>query len=146
MDDGASDSSLSCVLTVPSGFDNCQRAAAVKCAEKAGFSVAQVISEEAAALLAHGVGQEVDVAEEEEEEAKIVVVYRAGGRSVTCSVVRVQGGFFSTLATKEVLGVGGEVLKNHMANFLANEFKRLAMENHTHLMTYVNINNLFYCL
>jgi molecular chaperone DnaK (HSP70) len=53
----SSGDSMKAVLSVPLSFTVEQRKAVWKAAEKTGFSVIQVISEPAAALLAYGIGQ-----------------------------------------------------------------------------------------
>ncbi len=114
------------MLTVPTSFCPRRRSAAARCAEDAGFRVAQVVSEPAAALLAHGLGSgHSDGA----GDGRHAVVYRAGGRSVSCAVVELLGqGIVRVVGSAQSMRVGGERVTERLADFLANEFQRSARQ------------------
>ena len=88
---------------------------------KSRFS-SQVISECAAACLTYSLGQ-LDT-----NESFNCLIYRCGGTSLDCSVVRVNSGMFSVLASHHER-IGGDKLTEVLAKFLAEEFKRFVNEN-----------------
>ena len=105
-------------LTIPHHFDEAQAAKFATFAEEVGFEVVQVISEEAAACVAYGL-------ERDKAEDVNVVVFRAGGRSVTCSVVEIVAGCVHVKgAFTDVSLGGGDRITQIVADFLAEEFMR----------------------
>lgn len=109
--------STSTVITVPLEFSLEQRELVAKCASKAGFKVAQVISEPAAALMAYGVGQNDPMASYK------CLVFRCGGTSLTCSLVSVNGGMISVMKSV-TKSIGGDSITDMLVEQLAAEFKR----------------------
>lgn len=112
---------MSAVVTVPLSFDREAREIVSECAEEAGFTVVQVISEPAAACMAYGLGQL------DPDERYRCLVYRAGGISVTATVVLIHSGFVSVLGSVERPALGGEKVTGIVKEQLASEFRRYAM-------------------
>ena len=105
------------VITVPLSFTPEQRKQVKNYATLGGLHVSQVISEPAAALLAYGISQN------DQTESNLVLVFKCGGASLTCTVMQTSGGMYSVLGsvTKDV---GGDLVTNILIEMLAAEFKR----------------------
>ncbi|XP_045568399.1 LOW QUALITY PROTEIN: heat shock 70 kDa protein 14 [Salmo salar] len=106
------------VITVPFEFAHAQKAALRASAEAAGFRVLRLIHEPAAALLAHGIGQDCPSGKSH------VLVYKLGGTSLSVTVLQVNGGMFRVLNTQTDHSIGGESFTSALAGHLAAEFKR----------------------
>jgi len=115
-------SESNCVLTVPLSYTQEQRTIIKNTALKAGFKVVQVISEPVAACLAHGLGQL------EPSERYHCLVFRAGGISMSVSLVLVAGGCYTVLENKDV-NIGGEQVTDVLVQYLAHEFKQKYKED-----------------
>lgn len=111
-----------CVVTVPREYTEDQRSLIKAAANKAGFKVAQVISEAAAACLAYGLGQE------DPGERYHCLVFRCGGISTTLSVVLVSGGSFTILASEDI-SLGGDQATDVLVQYLGAEFKQKFKED-----------------
>lgn len=109
----------SVVLTVPTDFNESQRAELVKIAASADLKVLQYINEPSSALLAH-----LSVDENRFLQDKIYVVADFGGIRSDASVISVRGGVFTILATAHQPGLGGEKLDDALAEFFAKEFEK----------------------
>jgi len=103
------------VVTVPLDYTEEERAVVRQGATAAGFNVVQVISEPAAACLAHHLGQQ------EVSERYHCLVYRIGGVSMTASVVLVSGGCFSVVDSVSC-DIGGDQITDLLVQFLGREF------------------------
>jgi molecular chaperone DnaK (HSP70) len=101
------------VITVPLTFKADLRAGVRACAEKAGFSVVQVVSEPVAACMAHGLEQEMD--------RRHILVYRVGGATMNATILLVSGGCYSIIDSTE-LRLGGDALTDVVTNYLGREF------------------------
>lgn len=100
-----------------------------RCAKEAGFRVVQVISEQAAACLAYGLGQEgPESTGEAGRRRNLCLVYRCGGTSLTVSLVDVGlSGMYRVLNSKTAGGgrVGcGDQITKLLAGYLAEEFQK----------------------
>ena len=112
----------SAVLTVPTDFTSSQCDTLTAAAQAAGLEVLQLISEPAAALLAHDRRQAnqrlVD---------KTVVLADLGGSRSDISVISVRGGMYTFLATVHDYALGGvrldEVLMEHGAKEFLKKYK-----------------------
>ncbi len=109
---------LRTVVAVPRHFNSEQRSSAAAAADRAGFNVVQVISEEASACLAYGLGQ-LDPADRFH-----AAVVRIGGLTTSASIVHVSAGMLTVVATAEREDVGGDRITALMVDFLAAEFQR----------------------
>ena len=107
------------VITVPLEFDVQQRDLVSKCASKAGFSVSQVISEPAAAILAYNIGQ----SEHHELTTQKCLVFKCGGKSSTAALIFVTGGMVS-VQNYVSKPIGGDIVTDLVVELLAQEFKR----------------------
>ncbi|XP_063238809.1 heat shock 70 kDa protein 14-like [Bacillus rossius redtenbacheri] len=107
---------LRAVLCVPLQFPQASRQAVMRAAEEAGFDVLQVVSEPSAAALAYGVGLQ------DAEEESHCLVYRAGGTSLDATLLQVNSGMYTVLATVREPHLGGDRFTKVLVNFLAAEF------------------------
>ncbi len=80
----------------------------------------KVINEPAAALLAHSVGQ----LSPDDDSEEMCVVYRVGGTSLDCTLVRITQGFMSILASVGKDDVGGDKITKIVEDHIAEEFQR----------------------
>jgi molecular chaperone DnaK (HSP70) len=110
------------VITVPLEFNATQRSLVTDCATKAGFNVAQVISEPAAACLAYGLGQI------EPTISNKCLVFQCGAMTLTVSIVLVTGGMI-TVQHSITKKVGGDEVTDIVVEQLAQEFKRKYKED-----------------
>uniref|UniRef100_UPI00358EF0D2 heat shock 70 kDa protein 14 isoform X2 n=1 Tax=Myxine glutinosa TaxID=7769 RepID=UPI00358EF0D2 len=111
------------VLAAPIGFSAAQLAALRAAAEEADLSVLRIISEPAAALLAHGVGQN------NPQTTRIALVYKFGGTGVEVTAVKVVGGMYRMLGATADGAVGGESFSEMLAQHMAAEFERARFES-----------------
>ncbi len=97
------------VITIPAYFDDAARAATKLAAEKAGLTVLRLLSEPTAAALAYGLDQAV---------RGLYVVYDLGGGTFDVSILRLEKGVFSVLATAGDTQLGGDDLDAALAEHL----------------------------
>ncbi|KAJ8046363.1 Heat shock 70 kDa protein 14 [Holothuria leucospilota] len=106
------------VLTLPvdatTDFEKSLRSAA----EEAGFDVLRCISEHAAGALAYDLGQTSP------KQTSHVLIFKLGGRSLSVSVLHIQGGVYQTLATQVHTNVNGNLITNQLVKVTAEDFKR----------------------
>lgn len=103
------------VLCVPIRFSAESIKVFSKAATSAGFRVLQVISEPAAACLAHGIGQD-------KKDSEYALVYRIGGVSSDITLVKVVNGVYQIVSTSYYHDLGGNKLTKILAEYLAGEF------------------------
>ncbi|OAA55634.1 Heat shock protein Hsp70 [Cordyceps fumosorosea ARSEF 2679] len=106
----------STVITVPTNFNDKQRAALSKAAEAAGLEVLQLISDPIAAVLAYDARKEAVISD------KIVVVADFGGTRSDVTVVASRGGMYTILATVHDYDFAGVHLDNALMDHFAKEF------------------------
>lgn len=118
------DGELQAVLAAPLHWSQSSRQRMMTAAELAGFTVLQVVSEPAAALLAYGVGQgpSSPAGEEPQPGEDYVLVYRLGGTSCDAAVVRVAGGMYSIEGSVHNADIGGKCLTRELSDYIASEF------------------------
>ncbi|KAI9669123.1 MAG: Hsp70 protein that interacts with Zuo1p [Alyxoria varia] len=109
----------SAVLTIPTDFTSPQKEALTAAAQSAGLTVLQLITEPAAALLAH----DRKTAGEKPAD-KTVVLADFGGHRSDVSVISVKGGMYSILATSHEYGLGGSALDEVLIEHFAKEFQK----------------------
>ncbi len=105
------------VITVPAYFDENRRQATVAAAELAGINVLEIINEPTAAAVAFGVNQGPGC-------NKTVLVYDLGGGTFDVSILKIEDGNFTTVATDGDVQLGGKDFDERLINFLAEEFEK----------------------
>jgi molecular chaperone DnaK (HSP70) len=106
----------SCVITIPTNFNDKQKAALIKSANDAGLEVLQLIHEPVAALLAYDARPESKVAD------KVVVVADLGGTRSDVAVIASRGGMYTILATAHDYEFAGVHLDQVLQDHFAKEF------------------------
>ena len=108
------------VITVPAYFDDTQRQATKDAASMAGLKVLRLINEPTAAALAYGL---------ETKEQGLFMVYDLGGGTFDVSILHLEQGIFSVVATGGDTNLGGddfdELIANHLAKNLPTSFDEL---------------------
>jgi len=112
------------VLTVPTDFNEHQRAVLTKIANDAGIKVLQLINEPSSALLAHLSSEEDKLLQD-----KMYAVVDFGGIRSDAAVISVRGGVLTILATAHEYGLGGENLDTALAEYFAKEFEKKTKVN-----------------
>ncbi len=107
----------SAVITVPTNFNDRQKAALTKAANDAGLEVLQLIHEPVAALLAYDAR-----AEHSSPVDKIVVVADLGGTRSDVAVIASHGGIYTILATAHDYDTAGVNLDKVLQDHFAKEF------------------------
>ncbi len=103
------------VITVPAYFDDSQRKATQDAGRIAGLDVLRIINEPTAAAVAYGL---------DNEESQTVLVYDFGGGTFDVSVIEIDGGVFTVLATGGDTHLGGDDFDTVLVEYLADEFKK----------------------
>ena len=94
------------VMSVPAEFSAAQRNATVRAGELAGLEVLRVLSEPTAAAMAYGLHNKAQV--------EYIVVFDFGGGTLDVSLLRVDGGMYSTYAVAGNKHLGGEDLSHRL--------------------------------
>lgn len=110
----------SAVITVPTNFNDAQKAALVKAAKDADLEVLQLVSDPVAAALAYDARPEA-VAEAGVKD-KIVVVADLGGTRSDVAVVASRGGLYTILATAHDYEFAGYALDKVLMEHFSKEF------------------------
>ncbi|KAF6198254.1 hypothetical protein GE061_008001 [Apolygus lucorum] len=110
--------SFSCVIAVPTHWDDKSRQIVADAATQAGWEVMQVINEPAAALLAYQIGFEKPPVDQ------IALVYRLGGVSCDATVVSIENGFQTIVSHVRDDSLGGKDIISVVTEHLCDEFKR----------------------
>ena len=103
------------VITVPAYFTDSQRQATKDAGKIAGLDVKRIINEPTAAALAYGV---------DKEQSQKIMVYDLGGGTFDVSVLEIDDGLISVLATAGNNRLGGDDFDECVMNWLVSEFKR----------------------
>jgi molecular chaperone DnaK (HSP70) len=106
----------SAVITVPTNFNDKQKAALVAAAAAADLEVLQLISEPIAAALAYDARPEAKIQD------KIVVVADLGGTRSDVAIVASRGGMYTVLATVHDYEFAGFALDKVLMDHFAKEF------------------------
>ena len=105
------------VITVPAYFDDTQRQATKDAASMAGLKVLRLINEPTAAALAYGL---------ETKDQGLFMVYDLGGGTFDVSILHLEQGVFSVVATGGDTNLGGddfdELIAIHLAKNLPTSF------------------------
>ena len=103
------------VITVPAYFDDAQRQATKDAARLAGLSLYRLLSEPTAAAVAYG----LDNAEEGD-----YVIYDLGGGTFDVSLLRMQQGVFTVLATGGNTALGGDDFDRALAKLAMSKLRQ----------------------
>ncbi len=101
------------VITVPAYFDDSQRKATQDAGRIAGLNVLRIINEPTAAAVAYGLDNEA---------AQKVLVYDLGGGTFDVSIIEIEDGTFTVLATGGDTHLGGDDFDEYIVNYLVQEF------------------------
>ena len=101
------------VITVPAYFDDSQRKATQDAGRIAGLNVLRIINEPTAAAVAYGL---------ENEAAQKVLVYDLGGGTFDVSIIEIEDGTFTVLATGGDTQLGGDDFDERIVDYLVQEF------------------------
>ncbi|MEW2117776.1 Hsp70 family protein [Streptomyces sp. NPDC005474] len=113
------------VITVPAYFDDVRRKATQDAGRLAGLEVLRIVNEPTAAALAYGLAQSsVDSREDGEGAAEIgtVLVYDLGGGTFDVTVMRVEDGDYTVIATDGDRNLGGFNWDGALMNYLNDTF------------------------
>ncbi|MEV8537809.1 Hsp70 family protein [Streptomyces sp. NPDC051572] len=106
------------VITVPAYFDDARRKATQDAGRLAGLDVLRIVNEPTAAALAYGLDQSTGDGRDDGEEIGTVLVYDLGGGTFDITVMRVEDGDYTVIATDGDRNLGGfdwdGALMNHL--------------------------------
>ena len=118
------------VITVPAYFDDTQRQATKDAASMAGLKVLRLINEPTAAALAYGL---------ETKDQGLFMVYDLGGGTFDVSILHLEQGMFSVVATGGDTNLGGddfdELIAKHLAKNLPTSFDELNIISKVNLLS-----------
>ncbi len=103
------------VITVPAYFDDSQRKATQDAGRIAGLNVLRIINEPTAAAVAYGLDNEA---------AQKILVYDLGGGTFDVSIIEIEDGTFTVLATGGDTRLGGDDFDARIVDWLVQEFKK----------------------
>ncbi len=101
------------VITVPAYFDDSQRKATQDAGRIAGLNVLRIINEPTAAAVAYGLDNEA---------TQKVLVYDLGGGTFDVSIIEIEDGTFTVLATGGDTHLGGDDFDQRIVDYLVQEF------------------------
>ncbi len=101
------------VITVPAYFDDSQRKATQDAGRIAGLNVLRIINEPTAAAVAYGLDNEAP---------QKILVYDLGGGTFDVSIIEIEEGTFTVLATGGDTCLGGDDFDQCIVEWLASEF------------------------
>ena len=103
------------VITVPAYFDDSQRKATQDAGRIAGLDVLRIINEPTAAAVAYGLDNEAP---------QKILVYDLGGGTFDVSIIEIEDGTFTVLATGGDTRLGGDDFDQRIVDHLVHEFKK----------------------
>ena len=103
------------VITVPAYFDDSQRKATQDAGRIAGLDVLRIINEPTAAAGAYGLDNEAP---------QKILVYDLGGGTFDVSIIEIEDGTFTVLATGGDTRLGGDDFDQRIVDHLVHEFKK----------------------
>jgi len=101
------------VITVPAYFSDAQRQATKDAGKIAGLEVRRIINEPTAAALAYGI---------DKENEQRILVYDLGGGTFDVSILEIDNGVITVLATAGNNRLGGDDFDDRLMNYMADEF------------------------
>jgi len=108
------------VITVPAYFNDAQRNATKAAGLIAGLEVLRIINEPTAAALAYGLDRNAT----HEGSGQTVLVFDLGGGTFDVSVLKIESGVFTVLATGGDTRLGGEDFDNAVVDYLLLEAEK----------------------
>lgn len=111
------DDIISCVMLVPTYFDNSSREDLKNAAEEAGWDVLQMVNEPTAAIVAYSLF-------DSPQPSQFILVYRVGGVSCEATVFHFSYDMVKMKGTVFRGDVGGDQLLDSVTNYLAEDFTR----------------------
>lgn len=109
------------IITVPAYFTDAQRQATKDAGKIAGLNVLRIINEPTSAALSYGLNH---------GESQKVMVYDLGGGTFDVSVIEIEDGVITVLATSGDNHLGGDDFDKCIVEWIVQEFKK---ENHVDL-------------
>ncbi|MBU0641080.1 MAG: Hsp70 family protein [Planctomycetes bacterium] len=106
---------VNAAITVPAYFDDSQRAATEAAGELAGLNVVAILNEPVAAALAYGLDRDRSDGH--------VVVYDLGGGTFDVSVMKIEGGQITMVATDGNVELGGKDWDDRIIQHIAEKFR-----------------------
>ena len=103
------------VITVPAYFNDSQRQATKDAGTIAGLNVRRIINEPTAAAVAYGLDNEA---------AQKILVYDLGGGTFDVSIIEIEDGTFTVLATGGDTHLGGDDFDERIVEWAVAEFRR----------------------
>ena len=103
------------VITVPAYFDDSQRKATQDAGRIAGLNVLRIINEPTAAAVAYGLDNEA---------TQKILVYDLGGGTFDVSIIEIEDGTFTVLATGGDTALGGDDFDQRIVDWMASEFQK----------------------
>ena len=104
------------VITVPAYFTDAQRQATKDAGRIAGLDVKRIINEPTAAALAYGL--------DKEKADQKIMVYDLGGGTFDVSIIEIEDGTFTVLATGGDTRLGGDDFDQRIVEYAVAEFKK----------------------
>ena len=116
-------------VSVPVNFSKEQKAATLRAARSAGFTVARLLEEPGAAAVAHGLLEknEKDARKEKTDEndgGKLVLVYDMGGGTLDVSLLHLSNGIFEVMAAAGDNRLGGQDFNLLLLDHLLRQLKQ----------------------
>jgi len=111
------------VVTVPAYFNDAQRTATKAAGAIAGLDVLRIINEPTAAALAYGLDKQASGGS---DKPQTVLIYDLGGGTFDVSVLKIEGGMFTVLATGGDTHLGGEDFDSETAGY----FQKILKDKH----------------
>ena len=103
------------VITVPAYFDDSQRKATQDAGRIAGLNVLRIINEPTAAAVAYGLDNEAP---------QKILVYDLGGGTFDVSIIEIEDGTFTVLATGGDTHLGGDDFDQRIIDYVADQFQK----------------------
>ena len=110
------------VVTVPAYFNDAQRRLTKDAGTIAGLDVLRVINEPTAAALAYGLDKAKGLSQK-------VLVFDLGGGTFDVSLLTIEDGVFSVLATSGDTHLGGEDFDSAIADWVAQDYRKRSGED-----------------
>ena len=118
VDDATGGDNKDCVITVPATFNEYQRRATKDAAKIAGLNPLAVINEPTAACIQYAHSMEFKNGKEQ-----IVLVFDYGGGTLDVSLVKINGGEFTVLATAGDSHCGGSDIDEYLLQYVNEDSK-----------------------
>jgi heat shock protein 1/8 len=114
------------VITVPAYFNDAQRTATKAAGAIAGLEVLRIINEPTAAALAYGLDSK---AAKKGSKAQKVLVFDLGGGTFDVSILNIEGGVFTVMATGGDTRLGGEDFDNTVVDYFISLFDKQGLKD-----------------